>query len=341
MKCILHIGTEKTGSTSIQKFLYNNVSEFDENKVYISRDLLQRPNNRKMVLAFQNRLDDWTRRNNLHSIKEKNNFFSDFPKNFSLEVDNIRKGFDYYLITSEHFHSRLTEQKEINQLANFLKTQFDTVTVIGYFREQTELVTSLYSTALKLDATASLKSFGELASPENYYYNHLKIADQWSFAFGKNNCIWRIFSKEHLLNQDVVEDFLSLLPIRSIITNKNIERYNDSLSYLQSIAYKKINELVPYWEYLDNDKGNLNIRLKKEIKNIDFGKKYRMILENKSEIFKNFEKSNDEFFRKYFHTSNQFKIEEYKETKQYLDQKEIAVVIEQIIERIVTTMLKK
>ena len=81
MKCILHIGTEKTGSTSIQKFIYNNVSEFDKNKIYISRGLLQIPNNRKMVLAFQSRLDDWTRKNNIRSLEEKMSF-SDFPENF-------------------------------------------------------------------------------------------------------------------------------------------------------------------------------------------------------------------------------------------------------------------
>jgi len=341
MKCVLHIGTEKTGSTSIQKFLYNNFSEFDKNKIYISRSLLQTPNNRRIVLAFQSRLDDWTRRNNIHSLEEKNEFFSDFPENFSLEIQNIRKNYDYYLISSEHFHSRLTKQKDINKLASFLKTQFDTITVIGYFREQTELVTSLYSTALKIDSSVSLESFAKLASPENYYYNYLNIADQWSFAFGKNNCFWRIFSKEQLLKQDVVEDFLSLLPIRNKITNENVEKYNNSLNYLQSIAFKKINELVPYWEQQENKNVNLNMLLKKEIKNIDFGINNKMILENKSEIFKKFETSNDEFFRKYFNTSNQFKIEEYKEINQHLDQKQIASLVEQIVERIVTTMLKK
>jgi len=44
--------------------------------------------------------------------------------------------------------------------------------------------------------------------------------------------------------------------------------------------------LIPYWEQLENKNVNLNIQLKKEIKNIDFGINNMMILENKSEIFK-------------------------------------------------------
>ena len=143
------------------------------------------------------------------------------------------------------------------------------------------------------------------------------------------------------MKQDVVEDFLLQLPIKNKITNKSIEKYNYSLNYLQSVAFRKINELVPYWEQQENKNVNLNMRLKTEIKNIDFGINNKMILENKSEIFKNLKKSNDKFFRKYFNTSNQFKIEEHKEIKQYLDQKQIAHLVEQIVERIVTTMLKK
>ena len=99
--------------------------------------------------------------------------------------------------------------------------------------------------------------------------------------------------------------------------------------------------MIPYWEQLENKNVNLNIQLKKEIKNIDFGINNMMILENKSESFKKFEKSNDKFFRKYLNTSNQFEIDKHTDTERCLSQMQIADLIKQLVDKIITTMLKK
>lgn len=45
MKLILHIGLEKTGFTSIQEALYQNVDKLKKNKIYLS-SVLGKNNNR-------------------------------------------------------------------------------------------------------------------------------------------------------------------------------------------------------------------------------------------------------------------------------------------------------
>jgi hypothetical protein len=39
MDLYLHIGTEKTGTTSIQHFLYENIEKLKEKKIYLSQSI--------------------------------------------------------------------------------------------------------------------------------------------------------------------------------------------------------------------------------------------------------------------------------------------------------------
>ena len=66
---------------------------------------------------------------------------------------------------------------EIQNLYVFLKSLFDEIYIICYFREQFDTAISLYSTFLKREEVRDIDSFlnygDNKVTPENYYFNYL------------------------------------------------------------------------------------------------------------------------------------------------------------------------
>ena len=60
MKLILHIGTEKTGSTSIQKFLLKNKLFLDNQNILVPNSILNKIGNHRWgpVLAYEDDFED-------------------------------------------------------------------------------------------------------------------------------------------------------------------------------------------------------------------------------------------------------------------------------------------
>jgi hypothetical protein len=59
MKCILHIGTEKTATTLLQNWIYENEAGLAKAGIALTRSA-GAPNNRKLVSAHQREIDDYT-----------------------------------------------------------------------------------------------------------------------------------------------------------------------------------------------------------------------------------------------------------------------------------------
>jgi hypothetical protein len=207
MKCVLHIGTEKTGTTLLQDWLYLNQAALSESGIYLSNKL-GKTNNRLIPAYFCSHLDDWARRNRIATQEDKHAFFEGFLENLTSEITQASKSHKYFVITSEHLHSRLRKRYEIEDLYKFLNKNFDGLKVICYFRNQFDVAVSLYSTALKISSHAALESFIEQAKPENYYYDYARIADTWAEVFGRANCDFKVYNREQFLDKDIRKDFI-------------------------------------------------------------------------------------------------------------------------------------
>lgn len=82
---ILHIGTEKTGTTTLQEFVDKNRQEFANQKLGTLKGF-GRANNRDFVVYFQKSLDDWAKHKMISSEEEKSQYFSDFQSRFEKEI---------------------------------------------------------------------------------------------------------------------------------------------------------------------------------------------------------------------------------------------------------------
>ncbi|MCC0056560.1 MAG: sulfotransferase domain-containing protein [Rhodobiaceae bacterium] len=334
MKAVLHIGTEKTGTTLLQSWMYANQSALYRRGIYIS-DNIGKINNRYVPSYFKKELDDWARANNIKTSEEKEAFFENFEENLSKEIEYQSKNCQYFIITSEHFHSRLTDIEEIRNLKEFIDINFNSTKIICYFRNQYDVAISAYSTAIRTGMTGTLSEFLDRATPHLYYYNYERIADNWSGVFGRENCDFRIYDRSKFKNGDLRKDFIDAIDKNINISDLDytIEAANESLSLIQASAYEIVNKAIPYWEEAGGGVSAKNIRAKRLLSGIESLNRGILSSGNRSQIEKRFLECNAEFFRKYFGGENKFElIASVEREKQYLPVEEVADMISEVLE---------
>ncbi|MEL6647753.1 MAG: hypothetical protein AAFQ05_08615, partial [Pseudomonadota bacterium] len=149
MKCVLHIGTEKTATTLLQNWLYDNEAALSAQGVALSQ-VMNAPNNRKLVTYAQGGIDDYLKMRGIHDEAARQVFFRGFPEAMDAEIRaKAQSGHHTFLITSEHFHSRLQGPQQVARVREILAPYFDEFRIVCYFREQSKKRTSLYSTGLR------------------------------------------------------------------------------------------------------------------------------------------------------------------------------------------------
>lgn len=308
MKCVLHIGTEKTGTTLLQEWLYQNKAALSKSGIYLS-DNLGGSNNRYIPVFFQSFLDDWAKANHIENNEQKEFYFKDFLSELSTEIMFSKASHDLFIITSEHLHSRLRNKSDIIKLRNYLFKNFEEVEVLCYFRNQFDVAVSLYSTILKNESTLTLDSFLDTAVPNDYYFNYLRIAENWSEVFGKECCNFKLYERDVFYEKDIRKDFI--LDVKSDIDLDTLvythSSSNESLTFLQAVLFRIINEVIPFWS-LDDEGGvnSFNIRAKSDVLKNDVFQMGKISSSRREEIQDRFECSNTEFFLRFFNSENKF-----------------------------------
>jgi hypothetical protein len=210
MKLILHIGTEKTGTTSLQEFLYSNISALSGCGVYLSKSL-GGINNRK-ISGFVAMQDGgyWATRG-ISNLKQKHEHFRGFTKAFREEVSLAKEHHDHFIITCENIWRCVRTDQEFTALKKLLDGLFDEIIVTGYFRNPDDHFNSMYSTYARTSGTLGASDYYALNKNVflDKFYTYAAGAEMWRKHFGRNNLKFFIFAKGALQNQDIRHDFLA------------------------------------------------------------------------------------------------------------------------------------
>lgn len=243
MKLIIHIGTEKTGSSSIQESLKVNSKVLIKNGYFFSQCGGERNNLMFPLYCMDESRDDpFFRKNNLNTIEKRREFKINFEQAFEKEVKNLPNNIHTVIISSEHFHSLLINQSEVELMKSLLAKYFNDVKVICYLREQVNTCISHYSTSIKTGYSGEFSDFIKKCSPQNPYYNYLDLLDRWSAVFGQSNVIVGLFDKKALKNNDIIDDFFYKIEFdTSQAKVKRIKQTNQSLNYIGQCLLKAIN----------------------------------------------------------------------------------------------------
>lgn len=299
MNCFLHIGTEKTGSTTIQYFLDQNRETLRSHGILFTDSLGLRNNRKLPVTAYlPSRRDEYTRQCGLVSDGQ---LISHQHQIIDLLRMELRKtqDIDSVIFSSEHIHSRLRTEIEIEKLGRILKELgFTKIVVIVYIREQVDAVSSLYNTAVLYDS----RSIPPPRPFEDEYWDnlcdHKSTITRYSRVFGRNNLVPRLFCKHRFTGGTLITDFLHALGLE--INNNSLslpDRKNESISNLGLELLRKLNS-KPTWCECNKISSLAITNIFKEI--FQKGYKYRLPNGLSSLYQEAFRESNEWVRREYF-----------------------------------------
>lgn len=244
----LHIGMPKSGTTSIQSFLYDNAEVLSE-KADVFYPLLNSSVQNSIDKKINYRtimIDEYYMHNG--DINCYNRFFED---NF---LKKIQENKCSKIVFSEEFIFMYCRDTKIIDI--FLKHGFK-VKVVVYLRKPSEYVASLWQENLKpyMDSFYySIEDFAKI-SPVNY-----ELISKFIEKIGKENVIIRPFEKQQWKNENLIEDFLEILDV------KNFEKVNSSIknsSYNRNLA-----EFMLILKGIDLPKNDLIKLLKNYLKKV-------------------------------------------------------------------------
>jgi len=220
MKAVIHIGTHKTGTTTIQHFMYKNRQALKTQGVLVpesrndgkAKRTAQHnnlcaaaliPDMRKTLPIFD--LVGYRAYHHIFKCEEEIN-----PKNQSKLWAKIRNNIetssrkdDLVLFSAESF-SYFTPE-EVEKLKQLMNSLFDDVTIVLYLRRQPEYLVSHYGTHVVRGSTWNI--FDYLKCPDNCsLLAYHKLVERWSI-FGKDKLKIRIFDRQAFHENDLLSDF--------------------------------------------------------------------------------------------------------------------------------------
>jgi len=241
---ILHIGTEKTGTTTIQEFLHLNRNLLAKYEVYFPKSIGMR-NHRPLATwcLSDNRNDIFLRMNNLTETKQREKWKEEFINKFEEELSGLNPGINRVIVSSEHFSSLLNQPVEIETLKQFFDNWFKNIQVIVYLRRQDFLIVSRFSTACR----AGIVSDNLLPNPATLptFVNYQKLLNKWSGTFGKENICPVVFEKSLFYKNDLICDFIRQCGLPANLDYTIPENKNESLSETAQEVTQLFNQKFP------------------------------------------------------------------------------------------------
>jgi len=246
-RAILHIGTEKTGTTSIQKFLFENRSKlcasgmlFPSTAGFISNQRLVVYGKKTPEQDLAEPSLDVTDPIALSQWKEQ------FVMEHCAEVLAFHarhKKHSTVIYSAEHLQSRLTKVDEIKRIAHLLRPLYDEVRILVYLRRQDRYALSAHSTSVR-GGNPRMFAFEQL-NAVGPYYDYRLLLEQWSEVFGADVIDVRVFEKDRLHDRDVVSDFSQVTGIDNCCPGlKRPESVNEALSHSALMVLSTFNALA-------------------------------------------------------------------------------------------------
>ena len=230
----LHIGLEKTGTTSLQVFLRANEAALRANGYsYLgddTRPYSDRLGHFPIAASFSSKCPEYIRPAKFRPATEV--------------LGELRSDVEqcpwHVVLSCEHFSSRLKDASALRLIRDALPNR--SIKVVCYLRRQDDLALAAYSTAIK---TGRRQPFDvSQVTPKSWYFNFDKILSLWAEVFGPENIVVREYNRAQFAGGDVRHDFLTLLGIDpagfQFLPDKNI-----SMDAIQVDALRLVNSHLP------------------------------------------------------------------------------------------------
>ncbi len=248
-RLLLHIGTEKTGTTTLQRFLHTNRERL-RNDGWTLPTSLGEPDQRRLAALCNDDTftDAFLRRYGLAEPGSRATARKQWTEAFAQEVASANT--PNLVISSEHLSSRLFTDSEMERLKKFLAPHFETIDVVVYLRDPVDAALSLLSTQVQVgDPNGTLPdpptAWGE-GNDRSWISvcDHRQTLERWEKAFPGRIQV-RLFEPDALAGGSIVSDFKTVLGIAQRPGYTEPERANESLGATGIALLAALNRRIP------------------------------------------------------------------------------------------------
>jgi hypothetical protein len=302
-RAIIHIGVEKTGTTSIQRFLAANRGPLRALGYWYSQSLaLGNENHVKLCGLAQSQTPRYPTVYNMLRIvgpDGRREFDARTRAEFDAEIADLPDSVHTLIFSNEHLHSNMLDPGETQNLHDIVASYAPDIQVVAYLRRQDELSVSLFSTRIK--GGESWKNVlpaiqGPDALP--YYFDYDAILNNYASAFGEQRITPLVFETARMKDGDLIADFLAACGIPYHDSLIRVPRQNESLSRAALYTLSLLNSSVPPWV---GGKWNMNRDNLVEVLEEKFSYNEPLTSREETEAFyANFRPSNEIVRRRYF-----------------------------------------
>jgi hypothetical protein len=216
-RCFIHIGAPKTGSTLLQKVLFENREAIEHAGILYPDVSLRGYGHHDLAFLISGGYPSWAT-GQPRSLHELGN-----------DLRNVIAGRrESLLFSSEDFY--LCPNPE--HLKEFLSSAgaFDgrKPSIIVYVRRQDDAHESWYNQTIKAqgythDVETCIKEFHDL-------WDYQKQLDRWASVFGQDALVVRCFDPEEFVEGSLLADLLSVVGLKDVNVNVPEDRINTSLN---------------------------------------------------------------------------------------------------------------
>jgi hypothetical protein len=206
-RIFLHVGVEKTGTTTLQVAMAVNRPLLHRSGYIIPPGLVGSSSYHIGLALFAANPDAVPE---LRQVARLTNgaaysaFLESYPSQIAREL--TEPSCHTAVLSNEHCSSRLGTVTEIAKVHQIVSRLARDCRVIIYLRRQDEVVASHYSTYVRSGA------IGEFKFPNDIFWlDYLHLLEMWAHIFGKENLIIRIFEPHQLKDGDLLSDFFTII----------------------------------------------------------------------------------------------------------------------------------
>ena len=286
-KCFLHIGTPKTGSTAIQRFLEANSDALSRRNIIAQVKLAN-----KLAKAFTpwHLRTRFLKKSGLQDPHEHAHLKKEAVQALHEIVSDEANVQKVVILSSEHFYMMPANNIDITAIKEILEPYFESVVVLCFFRDPIDFVISSYNQNLRGAYSGSLPAFiGKyIGSMQWKYFSNCQM---WSSVFGSDRCCFLPFNPDQQTNYDVVRHFCSLVNLDPEGLNiSQGKRFNPQMSAKLTAVYRLINIWVPLWKRGADKQDVLNpanAKVKRFFKRLRFlrhGRKLRLTADQRQMV---------------------------------------------------------
>jgi len=232
----LHIGSHKTGTTSVQSFLADN-------KVQLAARGYAYP-------VGSNSLNLGGGLGGLSDTGKERHASGPIGPRGRLAVQTIIAADAPTVIASSEGFSYVFEKAKVDMFGKLLRRRFDTIKIITYLRRQDQFAISHHQEGANPQTKPASKLHGHrptalpsTSAMQQKYLDYATRIGMWGDVFGDENVIVRVYDRATLKAGDSVADFLDLVHLGDMDVGAQPEK-NASMGFTRAKVGHILNDVI-------------------------------------------------------------------------------------------------